>query len=252
MKISKITTIVICIAVAVVAISLVSAPARAAMTIVNYDSYGTSHAIPGGPDGFPTDGGEFLVQPSGFSFGPARLPAALASPSRGPTQFETFCLERNEFLSFNTVYNVTIDTYATGGGLGGQTSPGIDYLDPKTAWLYQQFINGTLAGYVYTGWAARVASANALQDAMWFIEGELPLATLGNLAGQTLAFYNAAVAANPTSIGGVRVMNPYSLGRPVTDHQSQLVSLIPAPAGVVLVMIGVGLLAWNKKRLVKS
>ena len=42
-----------------------------------------------------------------------------------------------------------------------------------TGWLYSQFAQGTLAGYVFSGTEAqREASANLLQQAIWWLEGE--------------------------------------------------------------------------------
>ena len=245
--------IVWCSAVALVAVNLAPGVARADMTVIVADSYGSAHTIPGVNDGWGTHGGEFLVKSSGFTFTPGRLSSDKADPISAIEQFETFCMERNEFFTFGTVFHVDIDTYATGGGLGGQDLPGIDNLDPKTAWLYQEFIDGTLLGYDYGTGLARIESANALQDAFWFIEGELPGAGYNDLTGKTKEFYDAAMAADPQDIGFVKLMNLYSINSPRTEKQSLLVVSIiaPAPAAVVLVLIGLGLLSWQKKRLGK-
>ena len=250
-KLSKL--IVGCSVVDVVALNLAPGVARADMTVIVADSYSTAHTIPGGNDGWGTHGGEFLTKPSGFTFTPDRLPSDKADLVREIEQFETFCMERNEFFSFSTVFHVEINTYAAGGGLGGQDSSGIDYIDPKTAWLYQEFIDGTLAGYDYGMGPARIESANALQNALWFIEGEFPGAGYNDLTGREKEFYDAAITANPQDIGSVKVMNLYAINSPRTEKQSHLVSIVtaPAPTAAVLVVIGVGLLSWQKKRLAK-
>ena len=70
------------------------------------------------------------------------------------------------------------------GGTGGA-----DPLDPMTAFLYNEFLIGNLAatGYDYAdSGVGRVASANALQIAFWYIEGEVTSLP----AGLATTFYN--------------------------------------------------------------
>ncbi len=94
-----------------------------------------------------TNGGEFNLSKSGTFL------------------FKTFCLEANETISFGTPYKVgSIDT---GAILGGQGGP-IDQVDVRTAYLYYHFAVGNLQGYTY----GKAASADALQNAIWYIEGE--------------------------------------------------------------------------------
>ena len=105
-------------------------------------------------------GGEFTVTETG----------PLASP------FQTFCTERSEYLAFGQQYDYRINSGAVqGSGLAG----GADTFDPNTllrmdtisigtAYLYSQFRLGTLAGYNVD----RAASAAALQNAIWKLEGE--------------------------------------------------------------------------------
>lgn len=66
--------------------------------------------------------------------------------------FITFCLQMTEYINFTSNFRVDgITNYAIsdpstrGGGADGK-----DFLDPRTAWLYTQFTNGTLQGYNYT------------------------------------------------------------------------------------------------------
>ena len=133
-------------------------------------------------------GGEFLVTPEDFTFTPVSLTDALA--------FESFCLERDEYIRFGVEYSVTFSDAAIDGGIGGQDPPDSDSdpLDPMTAYLYSQFITGELDGYVYDDAAARIDSANALQYTIWYIEGELTM-DIDDLSSLTQQFYDDAYGA---------------------------------------------------------
>jgi hypothetical protein len=126
--------------------------------------------------------------------------------STGYSAFQTFCLERNEYFYEGTTYTWMLNTGAVYGGLGGDVN-GFDPLDPKTAWLYTKFWEGTLDsyGYDYDFGTDRVASAGALQEAIWYIEGELP--SDWSLSTQAQAFYNAASNSGWTDTGKVYVLN---------------------------------------------
>jgi hypothetical protein len=166
----------------------------------------------------------------------------------GTYLFNTFCLETNEYISFGTPYRVdSITTTAINGGSGG---PKPDPLDEKTAFLYYNFATGNLTGYDYSdsGYGL-VNSANDLQKAIWYIEGE------------TLGEYNyfvdmAKTATDPggewygLGLGNVRVMNLVDQYRSCSLKQSQLI-LVPEPGTLLLLgagLIGVGLLRKRFKR----
>lgn len=185
------------------------------------------------------NGGSFLVDPE---------PAGISN-------FYTFCLERNEQIGFGNKYYVTIDNAAIFGGygvadIGGAGVAGVlgsyDPLSPLTAWLYRNAIGGTLAGYM----ANSVTDNTALQQAIWYIENEDTLP-----AGLATTYYNAAVAAGPTNLGNVRVMNLWkSKESAYTDGgkvQSQLVT-VPEASSIavwsILGLIGVAV-AYRKRSL---
>ncbi len=171
--------------------------------------------------------------------------------------FETFCLELNEEIiptvnmNFKHVYDVTIDTVAIKGGVGGGNP---DPLDARTAFLYYKFRTNSLLGF--TGSEADV---NSLQLAMWFIEQELPsnvkspyykytLLYMNDLKAATyVALAEAAIANGEWSgLGHVRVMNLNSYKDDKLVYNQSLLTLVPEPG--ILMLIGFGLIGLGAVR----
>jgi len=159
--------------------------------------------------------------------------------------FQTFCVESNESIVFNTTYNYTASTSAVAGGYSGGNP---DALDAKTAYLYTQFWNGTLSGYTYTQGSGRVASATSLQLALWKIEGEIQpgaLTTAYNNDTQAQAWVSAATSAVSagtwTGIGNVRILNltDVSTGANIQSVLAML-AVVPLPSAL---MLGFGLMS---------
>lgn len=144
--------------------------------------------------------------------------------------FDTFCVENGITFTPGTEYYASIDTVAARGNVSNANSATVA-LSSKTAWLYTQFMNGNLMG----------ATAANFQNAIWATQGQ----NYSNSAA-VQALVNAA--ANANGIGNVRVMNLWSINSPVSDVQSQLV-MVPVPAALVLVVFGLGLVGWARRRM---
>lgn len=160
--------------------------------------------------------------------------------------FHTFCLEHNETFSYGELLTVAaINTGAVNGGVSGQTSGNYDPLDGRTAWLYTQYNSGTLAGYTYND-----ASGNALQNAIWFIEGEI-----GSVSGLAQTFVTAANNSTwstfngstwvTNTIGLVRVMNLVHADGSVSQDQ---LTMIPEPETYAMLLAGLGLMGFMARR----
>lgn len=204
--------------------------AQADMTAVFSNSYGS------------TNGGEFLITPTDFKLGGQSF--APANLGQAPGQFETFCLERNENISYGKKYYVSFSTAAINGGVSGGNP---DPLDPKTARLYELFITQSLTGYNYGTGSARVASADALQNLIWGLEGEWGVGwTPAGLSGLQKTFYDQ-VKNYQGGLSDVRVMNVYADANRTQCAQDQLV-MVPAPTAVGLGLLGVAIAGYIRRR----
>jgi hypothetical protein len=178
-------------------------------------------------------GGEFTLKGS-----PWANPAHYAAATLVAGGFQTFCMERNEFLS-GQPFDGWLNTAAVNGGLGGG-SP--DPISIGTAWLYKQFAEGTLAGYVYTTGSGRAASARALQEAIWMLEDEMAVDFSNPYISLVITKFGwPGAKADYTSVNPnyiVRVINLESADG--TKRQDMLVYL--PDGGMTLILMGGGLL----------
>lgn len=120
---------------------------------------------------------------------------------------QTFCLEFNEHITLNEKLLVgAISDRAVMGGVSGQDASGGDPLDPRTQYLYQSFITNNLAS---TGFQdGSDAWSNALQHAIWYLEGEVSSLT----TSESQALYNFANAYKGGALSSVFALNLFSLG----------------------------------------
>jgi hypothetical protein len=138
---------------------------------------------------------EDVTLPYTWSFvnnaGEVNLDGYVEGKSKVGDKFDSFCIENNEYFSGGSTYYVQtpLDMVADNGGVN--TDAGYN-LSVATAWLYSNFAKGQLSGYTY----GSLASANALQNAIWMLEGEITV----NAANQ---FYSLAL----TTLGATALNN---------------------------------------------
>lgn len=141
--------------------------------------------------------------------------------------FQSFCLERDEYISIGGIYTVVgISNLAMMGGINTDLG---DPLSGKTAWLFYSFAMGTLPGY-----DGSLIQQGLLQNAIWMLEGELAIPNEVTNPYYILAMTSPNAWAND-DIGPVRVLNLIS---PKGAAQDQL---IVTPEPLSLLLLGLGL-----------
>jgi hypothetical protein len=132
---------------------------------------GLSTTLDLSPNGYRdqnSSGGEFTALVSGGQNYAANYSSSAQATVNGQTGFETFCVEIDEEFSPGSTYNTSI---------GNTILPGGAAITVGTAYLYSQFALGNLQNYNYnpgsTGVGSRAYTADELQDAIWYLQGEI-------------------------------------------------------------------------------
>jgi hypothetical protein len=173
--------------------------------------------------------------------------------------FQTFCIEYNEYIAHNGVYDAEISSGSIFGGVGGGVDPDNGGPLPKTdpvsigtAYLYTLFATGALAGYEYEHGNDRAESGVMLQKAIWWLEDEISLTQdqknqniFLQAAKTQFGSYAAAKADNDFSQYHVAALNLTSNGK---ANQDQLIMLRVPDAGSTALFLGVAVTALARLR----
>lgn len=166
-----------------------------------------------------TSGGEFNIFVNGSS-----------APN-----YISFCLERDEFITLSKEYVISsISNAAEEGGRSGADASGHDPIDPKTAWIYWNYLYGDLSAY-----GSGDTLANLVQESIWEIEGE------GNYPGNDSFLTYVDGLGGWNIAGNVQVMNIVRYkddGTILEYHQSQLIA-DPVPEPTTMLLFGTGIAA---------
>ncbi len=168
----------------------------------------------------------------------------------GPSTFQTYCIERNEHAKQGETYLFDVSSEALAGGITlksngfGPDGPGTlggDPIDPWSAYLYTGVREGWLSGY-----DPLAGDDFAVQNAIWFIEGEQT-----SLYPRAQYFYDLAKAEGWQDTGRVVVLNLWGFttsGEPTLEYKQDVLAIIPAPGAILLGGIGVSIVGWMRRR----
>ncbi|MEI7657082.1 MAG: hypothetical protein WCK33_03345 [Phycisphaerae bacterium] len=184
----------------------------------------------------------------GGAFLGTRVSGDIGDPNRlglPVNQFYTFCVEKNQSISFGTTYFGQIATSSNSNSSSSNTA-GEVRLSNITARLFREFMDGGNFGLVgsFANGYTTAAQTNAIQNAIWAAQGQI---TLSTLTGDSLALYNWA-KNNSNGLKGVRVLRLWTVnnnGVYSGAGQDQL-TMVPLPPaayaglGTLACLLGAG------------
>lgn len=190
--------------------------------------------------------GEFVVNASRLNF----TPVGLARRGANSDQFISFCVETTETIQLNKWYDADLNT---------ETRNTNRPLQAETAYLYSQFIKGTLSEYRYFDSDAsdggKAASARALQEMIWYYQDPAGFAArygtdafdaggyfMGTSAYKALArnWYAEipqGIAQGGNDLTNVRIINIWEDG----SGRQDTLAMIPLPAALWLGGVGLSI-----------
>jgi hypothetical protein len=166
--------------------------------------------------------------------------------SNATPDFETFCVELQEYISFYPAVYV-VDNISTQSSLTGYN------LGPMTAWAYTGYLNGSILTPAERLVEAKV---NALQAVIWYGMGYSIIPEISSAVGSSIdiPLFNSLLSAYAgsgwTGLGNIRIMNLLTLDGHVA--QDQLVEVpVPEPMSVVvwsMITTCMGSVSWFSSR----
>ncbi|MBK7405900.1 MAG: hypothetical protein IPJ41_15090 [Phycisphaerales bacterium] len=158
--------------------------------------------------------------------------------------FDTFCCEIGEGLSYGFTYEYTIGTDIIFNG-DGTVNP----LNQRTAFIYTKFTQGEIRNLLGKPALPDDKLADAVQLAIWKLEGLQDTNNADALTLLQIAF-DAVQNGQWSGLGNVRVMNnwdPGHIGDPAHAKQDTLI-IVPLPSAAGLASVGLLGLGFTGRR----